>query len=93
MAMTIEDRIRSAEERLKTLKAKNARAKSRARTAQSRAALREDSRRKFLVGAAVLERVGKGLLEQAVLQEWMDAALDRAEDRCLFALPPRQTPP
>jgi hypothetical protein len=86
MASGIEDRIKAAEERLKKLKLKNARAKARARTAQSRTARREDTRRKFLVGAVVLARVERGLLEESVLREWMGENLERAEDRELFQL-------
>ena len=86
MATMIENRIKSAEERLKKLKAKNARAKARARSAQSRTARREETRRKFLVGAVVLARVEKGLLEESVLRGWMDGALKGTEDRALFNL-------
>jgi len=86
MASKIEDRIKSAEERLKKLKAKNTRARARARTAQSRTARREETRRKFLVGAVVLARVEQGLLEESVLRGWMEGALERVEDRALFGL-------
>lgn len=54
---------------------------------ESRRARREDRRRKILVGAAVLARVEQGLLEESVLREWLDVALERAEDRELFSLP------
>jgi hypothetical protein len=86
MATKIEERVKAAEERLKKLKAKHARVKSRERTAQSRTARREETRRKFLVGAVVLARVEKGLLEESVLQGWMDGALERSEDRAMFGL-------
>ncbi len=86
MTTKIDDRIKAAEERLKKLKLKNARVKARARTAQSRTARREDTRRKFLVGAVVLSRVERGLITDAELQEWMSAALERPEDRALFEL-------
>jgi hypothetical protein len=87
MASTIEDRIKSAEERLKKLKVKQARAKARVRTAQSRTARREDTRRKILVGAVVLSRVEQGLLEVSQLREWLMPALEKEEDRALFDLP------
>ena len=86
MATMIENRIKSAEERLKKLKAKNARARARARMAQNRTVRREETRRKFLVGAVVLARVEKGLLEESVLRGWMDGALKGTEDRALFNL-------
>ena len=86
MATKIEEKVKAAEERLKKLKAKHARAKARERTAQSRTARREETRRKFLVGAVVLARVEKGLLEESALRGWMDVALEHAEDRELFGL-------
>ena len=86
MASVMEDRIQAAEERLRKLKAQNARAKARVRTARSRTARREETRRKFLVGAVVLARVEKDQLEMSVLRQWMDGALERDEDRKLFGL-------
>lgn len=62
------------------------RARRHARTAQSRTARREETRRRFLVGAVVLARIERGLLEETVLREWMDGALEPAEDRVLFGL-------
>ena len=87
MATKIDERVAAAEERLKKLKAKSAREKARARTVQNRTARREETRRKFLVGAVILARVEKDQLEESVLREWMDAALERPEDRALFGLP------
>jgi hypothetical protein len=87
MATKIEERVKAAEERLKKLRAKNAREKARARTVQNRTARREETRRKVLVGAVVLARIEKGLLEESVLRGWMDGALERVEDRAMFGLP------
>ena len=89
MATKIEERVKAAEERLKKLKAKHARAKARERTAQSRTARREETRRKFLVGAVVLARVETGLLDESVLRGWMGEALERPDDRLLFELEPQ----
>ena len=86
MASKMEDQIKAAEDRLKKLKEKNARARARVRTAQSRTARREETRRKFLVGAVVLSRIDQGLLDESVLREWMQGALDAADDRRLFGL-------
>ena len=58
--------------------------KARERTAQSRTAGREETRRKFLIGAVVLARVEKGLLERSLLPEWLIAAIERPEDLALF---------
>jgi hypothetical protein len=40
----------------------------------------------FLVGAVVRERVEKGLLEESILREWVDGALERAEHRGFIGL-------
>ena len=89
VAAKMEGRIEALEERLKKLKMKHQRAQARARTAQSRTARREDTRRRFLVGAIVIARVDQGLLEKSVLRGWLEGALERTEDRALFELPPR----
>lgn len=62
MATKTQDRIKAAEERLKKLKAKSAREKARARAAQSRTARRDETRRKFLVGAVVLVPNRQGIV-------------------------------
>jgi hypothetical protein len=46
-------------------------------------------RRQILVGAAVLDSVGKGGTDQDALRSLMDSALARPTDRALFDLQPR----
>jgi hypothetical protein len=89
VAAKMEVRIEALEERLKKLKTKHQRAQARARTVQNRTARREDTRRRFLVGAIVIARVDQGLLEKSVLRGWLEGALERPDDRALFELPPR----
>jgi hypothetical protein len=89
MAAKIQGRIEELEERLKKLKMKHQRAQARARTLQNRTTRREDARRRFLVGAIVMARVDRGLLEKSVLRGWLDGALERPDDRALFELPAR----
>jgi len=43
-------------------------------------------RRKILVGAIVLAKVEQGVIQEAVLRSWLDAALTREDDRALFGL-------
>jgi hypothetical protein len=45
-------------------------------------------RRKILVGAVVLAKIEQGEFQQATLDEWLDAALTRLDDRALFGLTP-----
>lgn len=89
MPSTIEDRIGSLEDRLRRLKHKKKRTEARARFAAGRRARRDELRRKVLVGAIVLARVQQGELEESVLRGWLEGAVERAEDRALFELPPR----
>ena len=81
-------RIDTFEQRLKQLKVKQQRMEIRRRSLESRRVRRDDLRRKILVGAVVLAKVEQGGFQQATLQEWLDAALTRADDRALFGLTP-----
>jgi hypothetical protein len=62
------------------------RKESRRRSIESRRKRRDDLRRKILAGAVVLAKVEEGRFQQATLQEWLDAALTRPDDRALFGL-------
>ena len=59
------------------------------RTLVSRRARQEETRRKLLVGAAVLYRVDRDLIDHADLDAWMDEYLTKAGDRALFGLEPK----
>ena len=80
--------IDALEQRLKQLKIKQQRMEARRRSLESRRGRRDDLRRKILVGAVVLAKVEQGGFQQATLDEWLDAALTRADDRALFGLTP-----
>jgi hypothetical protein len=82
----IAERIETLETRLKQLKVKQQRVEARKRSLESRRLRRDDTRRKILVGAIVLAKVDQGVLDAAVLNGWLDAALSRADDRALFGL-------
>jgi molecular chaperone GrpE (heat shock protein) len=88
----LDEQISSLETRLKQLKARQQRIEARARTLASRRERQEDTRRKVLVGAAVLARVDRDQLDHADLKSWMDAYLTKPADRALFGLPPRESP-
>ncbi|HEY6455519.1 MAG TPA: mobilization protein [Steroidobacteraceae bacterium] len=86
MAAKIEEKIQTLEERLRQLKAKQQRLAARKRTLESRRSRRDDTRRKILVGAIVLAKVEQGVIQESILQGWLDDALTRADDRSLFGL-------
>lgn len=82
----IDERIEALETRLKQLKVQHQRREARARTVAARRARGQELRRKILVGAIVLAKVEEGVLDEAVLRGWLDAALTREDDRALFEL-------
>ena len=93
---TIEERIAALEAKLKQEKAKKQQLEARKRAAESKAKRAQDTRRKILVGAAVLAKVERGEWPQDKLLVLMDASLTRPDDRALFDLPaiqPQQPSP
>ena len=82
----IDERIEALEAKLKQLKVRQQRAEARARALSSRRDRKADTRRKILVGAVVLAKVENGLFDKKRLNEWLDAALTRDDDRALFEL-------
>ena len=84
---TIEERIEALEIKLKQEKAKKQQIEARKRAAESKAKRSIDTRRKILVGAAILAKVERGEWPQDKLLAMLDASLTRADDRALFDLP------
>ena len=87
---TIEERIAALETKLKQEKAKKQQIEARKRAAESKAKRSQDTRRKILVGAAILAKVERGEWPQDKLLAMLDASLTRADDRALFDLPTAQ---
>ena len=92
MTTKLDDRIQSLEDKLSQLKVRQARAEARQRTLAARRARKEDTRRKILVGAIVLEKVSQGTLNPATFRAWLETALTSPKDRELFELPPIASP-
>ena len=93
---TIEERIAALEAKLKQGKAKKQQLEARKRAAESKAKRGQDTRRKILVGAAILAKVERGEWPQDKLLALMDVSLTRPDDRALFDLPaiqPQQPSP
>ena len=84
-------RIQSLDERLARLRAEKIRLVART----SQAERKRDTRRKILIGGAVLaavEHEGMPVLSsRADLMRWLDARLTRSHDRAVFDLAPTQT--
>lgn len=83
-----EAEIEALKKKLAEAKARKAKIEARKRTAESKKKRSEDTRRKILIGAAILARVESGKWPQDRLLEMMGEVLTRTDDRALFQLPP-----
>jgi len=90
---SIDERIAALEAKLKQEKARKAKILARQRAAQAKLTRQQDTRRKILVGAAILAKVERGDWPKDKLLAMMDATLTRADDRALFDLPAPATEP
>jgi large subunit ribosomal protein L7/L12 len=81
-----ERQIQKLEARLRQLRVRKQRDDARHRALEAKRSRREQTRRKILVGAVVLMQVDRGALDTAVLRQWLDSALTRADERALFDL-------
>lgn len=82
----IDKRIAELEEKLKQEKAKKQRMLNAQRAADQKKERARDTRRKILVGAAVLGQVERGIWPEERLMVLMDSILTRKDDRELFDL-------
>ena len=82
----IEDTIAALETKLKQAKAKKQQIEARKRTAEAKVQRSLDTRRKILVGAAILSKVERGEWPRDKLLVMLDASLTRSDDRALFDL-------
>lgn len=81
----------STREKLRKLEAQRAELTAKIQRVKAQTKDRErkvDTRRKILVGAAVLEQVEQGAWPEEKLLEVLDGYLERDLDRALFSLPP-----
>ena len=84
---TIENTIASLEAKLKQAKAKKQQIEARKRALETKEERAKDTRRKILVGAAILTKVERGEWPRDKLLAMLDSALTRTDDRALFDLP------
>ena len=88
---TLDDKITELETKLKQAKAKKQQIEARQRTAESKAKRTVDTRKKILIGAAVLNKMETDPGFHPRLTSMLDAFLTRPDDRALFDLPPVPT--
>jgi hypothetical protein len=82
----IETRIEAAKQKLKQLNAQKQQLEARKRTEESKRKRTDDTRRKILVGAAILAKVERGEWPQTRLLEIMGKTLTRPDDLALFGI-------
>lgn len=83
---SIDDTIAALENRLKQAKAKKQQAEARKRATEQKRSRAEDTRRKVLVGAAILARVERGEMAESDLADILRGFLTKDADRALFSL-------
>jgi septal ring factor EnvC (AmiA/AmiB activator) len=83
---TIENTIASLEAKLKQAKAKKQQIEARKRALETKEERAKDTRRKILVGAAILAKVERGEWPKDRLLAVLDSSLTRPDDRLLFNL-------
>lgn len=91
MATTLEDRIKAQEEKLKQLKALKQKQEAQKRAAEAKKARSDDTRRKVLIGAMVLDHMSKNDATKNSIMDKLNAHLTRPDDRALFNLKPVTT--
>ena len=83
---TIESRIEMAKKKLKQLNAQKQQLEARKRTGESKRKRTDDTRRKILIGAAILAKVEHGEWTEGRLLEMMRTTLTRPDDLALFGI-------
>ena len=86
MAIGIEDKIKALEEKLKQAKAQKAKIEARKKAIETKVQRSQDTRRKVLAGAMVLEMMERDEATRQRFMERLDKYLTRADDRALFDL-------
>ena len=83
----IEDTIAALETKLKQAKARKQKIEAQKRAAERKVERNQDTRRKILVGAAILAKINRNEWPMEKLQTMLDSTLTRDDDRALFDLP------
>ena len=81
MAIGIEDKIKALEEKLKQAKAQKAKIEARKKAIETKVQRSQDTRRKVLAGAMVLEMMERDEATRQRFMERLDKYLTRADDR------------
>ncbi len=83
---TIDERLKAAQETLKSLQKKQAAVLSRQKAVESREKRKQDSKKKILLGAYLLDRMAKDPSSSAKVLQGLEKFLVRPADREIFGL-------
>ena len=81
-----QQRVKDLEEKLKQAKALKQKMETRSKAAENKQKRAADTRKKILVGAAILAKVERGEWPKDKMLEMMNQQLTRDDDRALFDL-------
>lgn len=87
---SIDERIATLEEKLKQEKAKKQKIEARKRATEAKLNRAQDTRRKILAGALVLEMMEQDETARTRFMAKLDGFLTRQDDRALFGLYPKR---
>ena len=79
-----QQRVKDLEEKLKQAKALKQKVEARSKAAENKQKRAADTRKKILVGAAILAKVERGEWPKDKMLEMMSQQLTRDDDRALF---------
>jgi hypothetical protein len=85
----LDDQIATLQDRLSRLKLRQQRIDERKRAILAARERKVETRRRILVGGAVMAKAARGEINADLMKRWLDEELSRANDRALFDLPPR----
>ena len=85
---TTEEKIKVLQEKLKQEKAKKQKMEARKKSAETKIIRASDTRKKILIGALFLEKMGKDADYKIKALQQLEGYLKRDDDRALFGLAP-----
>ncbi len=84
MTTAIDQQIEAAKQRLEQLKAKKQKVEAQKRALEQKLSRKQETRRKILLGAMILEQMGKDEAQKASILADLNVHLVRPDDRALF---------
>ena len=87
---TVQQQIEALEKKLAQAKERAKKMEAARKAKEAKSERSKDSRRKTLIGVAVLQAVKAGRMTEGQMLSLVDAGLTRDTERAVFGLPPRE---